>query len=233
MAKSTNGISISFEQMNKWIKDNNPDKWLGVSFDETRRERFGFSCSSIVESYNSKIIKWRKKQLITMVNEIVKNEQSNQSNSILFNSNNLFMEQIQSDFQEALKKQWSIILKDGHYEVKTGLKVYSCVISPIWCSCGIPTEEKRPCIHLAYVLRGKQSPYSLLPSYYSFQSYYIFHHRVIIKPSLKELKRDRNESVIYEKRKEKNKKRKPSTFKDSFCLKKWKEDKPIINPPLD
>ena len=160
-----------------------------------------------------------------MIYQIVQKEMIKQIQSIYQNNIYEIKCDILRDNQLGAHMNWNYSCNNGLYIIKTGdvYDVFS-TLKPMWCSCGVPTDQLRPCIHICFILK-KQSlkPSSFIPNYYLRSSFLLFHSTPIALPQLSLVKCDEHERIAFQKRVKKGERRKKSTFKDSSCLLKWKK----------
>jgi len=223
---SSGGKGVTTNLIQLWIENTEPTKWMGTKLPIGKKSRFGYSCSSIVESFNSHISKERELPLTNTIGLIIEKESLKGSFVRDTNSPSLFFckKDIQEEYLQTPNVQLTPIEYKGMRIINggNGMKPILASLDRMYCSCGIPEDQKRYCIHLASLCRSSsKSPFDSLPSYYFYESYRKFHSIPLLTPSLYTIKKDRYETTAFTKRNQLEH-RIPSTFNDSSCLKKWK-----------
>ena len=219
-----NLIIITIDQLNKWIDEHQPEKWLATKLPEGKKQRFEHCSTSIVESYNGFIIKERNMDVLDMIVSIMEKEQTKQLEAIQsMEIKKIVMKQsIYDELIEGLKPKWEVGIVNGMHCVKeiNSKERFFCSLEPLYCSCGVPTDELRPCKNIARIGFGDKNASTYVPPYYHFASYLKLHQHPIVIPELSTIKCDPNEFLGYEKRKRQGERRKGSTFKDNKKPKK-------------
>ena len=151
-------------------------------------------------------------------------EQMKQKEAIVLkDTKKMVMKQsIFDDLMEGASSNWEREKRNGVDTVKPtdSKERFFCSIVPLFCSCGVPTDELRPCKHIARIGFGDKNASTYVPPYYHFASYLKLHQHPIVIPELSTIKCDPNEFLGYEKRKRQGERRKGSTFKDNKKPKK-------------
>ena len=227
---SSNRMSgtLEMKDIDDWISHNSPEQWMASCLPKGKEARYGYSGTSLAESYNSSILKERELQFVVLLDEIVKKEKRKQEEASIrkgIRKDNAIKHRVDEEYMKALNDNGPCIESSDVYfvQLSTDVRVHTCTINPLQCTCSVPLDEKRPCVHIAKAMKGKNRPASLLPQFYLYQSYNEFHQDQIVVPPLFMIKCDKNEELVFKERAKKYQDRFASTFKDSSCLNKWKK----------
>jgi len=220
--------TLEMKDIDDWISHNSPEQWMASCLPKGKEARYGYSGTSLAESYNSSILKERELQFVVLLDEIVKKEKRKQEEASIrkgTRKDNAIKHRVAEEYMKALNDNGPCIESSDVYfvQLSTDVRVHTCTINPLQCTCSVPLDEKRPCVHIAKAMKGKSGPASLLPQFYLYQSYNEFHQDQIVVPPLFMIKCDKNEKTVFKERAKKYQDRFASTFKDSSCLNKWKK----------